>query len=220
LLREFVAGELLSDIYSSDGPIEHKLNVTNELLTRALGVWRLTCKDDCPATTYSDQIRSRLAEVYAMHPYLEFVADRDGLVGILDGLQDLEQRLAPPFAVWLHGDFNINNVVFASGEIKFIDVHRSHYGDYLSDVGVFLVSTVRQPHMTDVGQEHLAQVRSLVRDRVADYATEMADTHFDERLTCSLARSFLTSARVVVDERHARWLFDEGLRLLKKEVHT
>jgi phosphate uptake regulator/aminoglycoside phosphotransferase (APT) family kinase protein len=219
LLREFVAGELLSDVYLSAAPLERKLQVTDELLTLTLSIWRLTTKEERACTSYSSQTRSRLSEVYAMHPYLEFVADREGLVAMLDRLQDSEQVLAPRSSVWLHGDFNMNNVIFAKGEIRFIDVHRSHYGDYLSDVGVFLVSTMRQPHLSDEIREQLLNVRVLVQNRVAAYAKETSDFCFDERLRCSLARSFLTSARVVVDERHARWLFDEGLRLLGKEVY-
>lgn len=219
LLREFVAGNLLSDVYFSDAPLQGKLDATERLMGLTLSIWRLTCQEGMPDTSYGAQIRSRLSEAYSMHPYLEFIADREGLVALLQQMETAEQLVAPRFRVWLHGDFNINNVVFAEGEIKFIDVHRSHYGDYLADTGVLLVSTVRQPHLTDALQNDFSRIRALVHTRVAEYAKEVGDNHFEERLTYSLARSYITSARIVVDEPHARWLFAEGLRLLRREVH-
>ncbi len=218
LLREFVSGELLSDIYLSDNVLERKLEVTDELLRVTTEVWRLTCKGEAPAVNYCGQIRARLPEVYAMHPYLEFVADREQLQAMLFKLEESEKVLAPPFSVWLHGDFNMNNVVHANGTMRFIDVHRSQYGDYLSDIGVFLVSTVRQPRIGAEACQHLDEVRARVRNRVAEFAEETGDTHHRQRLLCSLARSYITSARVIVDEQHARWLFEKGLALLSKEV--
>jgi len=218
LLREFVSGELLSDIYLSDSPLDRKLHVTDLLLSVVTDVWRLTYKEGSPDTRYCSQIRSRLSEVYSMHPYLEFMADQQDLSNMLLRLEEAERPLAPSFQVWLHGDFNMNNVVYADGSIRFIDVHRSRNGDYLADVGVFLVSTVRQPHLQGGICEDMEAVRQLVTRRVADFAQEIGDAHFGERLTCSLARSYITSARVIVDEPHARWLFEQGLSLLRKEV--
>ena len=62
----------------------------------------------------------------------------------------LEPDLAPPVSVWLHGDFNANNVLYhePTGQVKFIDVHRSRLGDYLQDISVFLLSMERRPDVS------------------------------------------------------------------------
>ncbi len=218
LLREFVSGVLLSDIYLSLRLLEDKLQATRDLFSLTLDIWRVTMEQGKPSTCFAGQIRSRLSEVYAMHPYLEFVSDREGLGDLLDAMEEREQAISPDFQVWLHGDFNMNNVVYRDGSIRFIDVHRSTYGDYLGDTGVFLVSTVRQPQIEEPVREQLRGICRLVREYVEAFAREQGDVHYHERLQMSLARSYLTSARVVVDEGHARWLFERGIRLLRKEA--
>ncbi len=220
LLREFVAGDLLSDLYLSDGNIQEKEEATRILFTVVVELWGLTLKEEKPVIDYVDQIRSRLGEVYAMHPYLEYLAGEEGLDILLDAAKERETSLSPSFSVWLHGDFNINNVVCHKGQVRFIDVHRSHYGDYLTDAGVFMVSTVRQPHLRDKVCQDMERVRSMVMDAIGSFARARKDENFSSRLNLSLARSYITSSRVVVDEPHARWLFEQGVNLLKWGVSS
>ena len=69
------------------------------------------------------------------------------LADLLERAAELEASLAPPVSVRLHGDFNANNIVYdaETDRVHFIDVHRSGQGDYLQDIGVLLVSNVRNP---------------------------------------------------------------------------
>jgi aminoglycoside phosphotransferase len=220
LLREFVAGDLLSELYLSDRNFGEKEEATRILLKVMIGLWELTLKEERPIIDYVDQIRSRLGEVYAMHPYLEYLAHQENLDVFLNTAKEQENSFSPSFSVWLHGDFNINNIVYHRGQVKFIDVHRSRYGDYLTDVGVFLVSIIRQSHLEDEMRQDMERVRGMLMDAVGNFAQKMKDEKFSSRLNLSLARSYITSSRVVVDEPHARWLFGQGIDLLKLGVNS
>lgn len=218
LLREFVRGDLLSELYFSERNIEDKETVTTALLDTLTEMWEFTLRADEPAVDYSGEIESRLSEVYAMHPYLEYVAAQEGLADLLGLARQRESALAPPFCVWLHGDFNVNNVMHDGHDIKFIDIHRSHYGDYLTDVGVFLVSIVRQPRLSQQTRSDMATVWNMVCEAAVSFGRTKGDVACAQRLNLSLARSYITSARIIVDEAHARWLFQQGTNLLTREL--
>jgi len=219
LLREFVAGDLLSELYFSQGNMEEKEKATRRLIDILLKLWGLTFKQEVPASDYATQIQSRLGEVYAMHPYLEYYATNENIDNLLEKTRELEASLRPSFSVWLHGDFNVNNVIYHDGQVKFIDVHRSNFGDYLCDVGVFMVSTIRHAPKQGSILEDMAQVREIAIECIAGFAQENGDRNWQPRLQLSLARSYMTSARVIIDEKQARLLFETGLSLLKKEVN-
>jgi phosphate uptake regulator/aminoglycoside phosphotransferase (APT) family kinase protein len=219
LLREFVAGDLLSELYFSDRAIGEKEKATRSLMDILLELWALTLQQMAPGSDYTEQIRCRLGEVYAMHPYLEYYADNENIDDLLEKARTLEIRLKPAFSVWLHGDFNINNIIYHEGQIKFIDVHRSNYGDYLCDVGVFMISTIRHAPRDAAVMKDMERIRAIIREFIGNFAKEHGDCAFESRLQLSLARSYITSARVVIDEKQARSLFETGLGLLKKEVY-
>ena len=124
--------------------------------------------------------------------------------------------LAPPVSVRLHGDFNTNNIVYDAGgdHVHFIDVHRSGPGDYLQDIGVFVVSNLRTPIQAARIQADVARVNDLVVGFAAEFARGIGDRHFGARLPLAQARSFITSARVVADVELARDLYLRGVRLL------
>ncbi len=220
LLREFVSGTLLSDLYLSSGDYSKKEEATRILFQLLIKVWTLTEKAERPVIDYTRQIRSRLAEVYAMHPYLEYLAQQNGFEELLVDAEKIEHTLAPYFSVWLHGDFNMNNIFYQEGQIQFIDVHRSHYGDYLNDVGVFLVSTLRKPNVPDGISNDMANVREIINQMVADYGQDRKDANYSARLNLSLARSYITSSRIIVDKGQARNLFENGCSLLSTVVNA
>lgn len=219
LLREFVAGDQLSELYFSAIDYEKKEDVTRALFDIVLRVWQFTLKAEAPNSDYIAQIRSRLGEVYAMHPYLEYYAGQEHLDDLLLIGEQLEKRLRPPFSVWLHGDFNINNIIYHEGQIKFIDVHRSSYGDNMCDIGVYMLSTIRNAPRCGEIPEHMERIREIVTGYVSSFALEHDDNTWEARLHLSLARSYMTSARVIIDEIQARNLFETGLNLLKAEVY-
>jgi aminoglycoside phosphotransferase (APT) family kinase protein len=153
-----------------------------------------------------------------MHPHLKFVADQEKLEQLLDKLKEYERLLVPPFSVWLHGDYNANNIVYDNGQIKFIDVHRSHYGDYLSDVGVFFISTIRPANLSERLRQDMEKVRSIIEEAMKEFKESALDKNQAQRFKISLARNYITSARVIMDKPHAYWLFQQGLNILKASL--
>lgn len=176
-------------------------------------------KQEVPVSDYATQIQSRLGEVYAMHPYLEYYAINENIDSLLKKTRELGASLRPSFSVWLHGDFNVNNIIYHEGRTKFIDVHRSNYGDYLCDIGVFIVSTIRHAPRCGRVTKDMERIGEMVRVYIDSFAKEHDDHTWQSRLQLSLARSYITSARVIIDEKQARSLFETGLSLLKQEVN-
>ena len=98
------------------------------------------------------QLSKRLEEVYTIHP--EFRQDDCHICGksivpsfgeLLKQAHHLEAGIRAPFSVYIHGDFNVDNIIYDPLEkkINFIDLHRSRYMDYVQDVSVFMVSNYR-----------------------------------------------------------------------------
>lgn len=222
VLREFAQGALLQDILLGAENDELKFRSMRALSDAMLDIWSSTLIARPPRLDYAQQIRSRLREVIRRHPDLEDLAKAEmakhgGIFGTLDVLQRREEQLAPPFSVWAHGDLNANNVVFdaETGQVVFIDVHRSRYGDFAGDVGVLLTSTFRQ-----FPRKRVARTINLVNDvlveSVAGFAARNKDDRFEDRLRLARARALITSARLTDDEDRAEALFAEGLKYLKK----
>ena len=225
-LGQFLRGSLLRDVYITRS-WEEKVRATQRLLETVRDIWSATLVKEPPRIDYARQIRERLPELFALHPKLEALRGGESRVfgiahGSLDDLleraADLEASLAPPVSVRLHGDFNANNIVYdpEQDRVHFIDVHRSGHGDYLQDIGVLLVSNVRNPIEDERVVADLAHLNELIREFALEFARRSGDDHFETRLTLSQARSFITSGRVVADFEFARSIFLQGVRLLER----
>jgi phosphate uptake regulator/aminoglycoside phosphotransferase (APT) family kinase protein len=224
VLREFAEGSLLQDILLHPEEDEAKFMAMRAVRESLVDIWSSTLVTRPPRLDYAQQIRTRLREILRRHPELEDVAKDElskhgGIYGTLDVLQRREAVLAPPFSVWAHGDLNANNVVFdpPTGQVVFIDVHRSRYGDYAGDIGVLLTSTFRQ-----FPRKKVARTINLVHDTfieaIAEFAAKNEDARFDDRLRLARARALITSARLTDDAERAEALFAEGLKYLKKAM--
>ena len=216
LLREFVSGSILSEIYLDGDSFEKKEQATRALLQSIRDVWQLTIKQEPAKVEYTAQIKARLGEVFAMHPYLEYLSSQKNLDELLEEVAMKEPSLDPGFVVWLHGDLNINNIFFQDGHIQFIDVHRSEFGDYLRDIGVLLVSTLRMANLMKCTVLHMERIRAMILDSVQEFGEAKGDRFFQTRLDLSLARSYITSSRIIVEKKKARELFETGLDLLTR----
>ena len=226
LLREFVDSMLLSEFYLSGASREAKLSATQRLLDAIEVVWRTTLVSRPPRLDYVEQIRQRLPEAYALHPDLREVVESAASLGdaeagpedLLVRAEALQPDLTPAFSVWLHGDFNANNILYQeqTGQIQFIDVHRSRLGDYLQDVGVFLLSMDRRPGMTPSVRDDVAAANALVESFAWRFAAEYEDTTVGRRLDLSLARSCITSSRIVAEPVLAEELLRRGIGLLRR----
>ncbi len=221
-LSEFVDGELLSDIVLN-GTWEEKVEALLALHRTLRRIWEATLQERPPEISYVRQIRDRLPSVFNQHPRLRMIRRSSNpsaaSVGeLLDRAGEAEPSLVPPFAVMLHGDFNANNIMFnrKTGEVRFIDIHRSQHGDLVQDLGVFLVSGVRNPLARMTVLDDLKNMNKMTKRFAREFALAHGDTQFDQRLTLSRARSFITSSRLISDFGFAKELYLEGLYYLDK----
>lgn len=197
-----------------------------ELAKTLRDVWRSTRTEDPADMASMHQLRRRLPEVYRVHP--EFRAAPQRLGGVqLGGFDDLvracedrEARLSAPFSVHIHGDFNLDNVIYDPNEkkIHFIDLHRSRYMDYVQDVSVFMVSNYRLQIQDIPVRRRLAQVAGDVHGVAAKFARVQKDKTFEYRLALGLARSFASSTRFVFDKSHARRMFIRSRFLMEQAL--
>jgi len=227
-LGRYVEGTLLRDVYVGRAWGD-KVRATRRLLETVRDAWVATARSVRPPVDYTRQTAERLPELYAMHPELEglrqaetrvFGIAHPSLAELLDRAAAVEGGLAPPVSVRLHGDLNTNNILYDErlDRVHFIDVHRSGLGDYLQDVGVLLVSNLRNPIDDPRIVGDLERLNGLVADFAAAFARLIGDEHFETRLLLSQARSLLTSSRLVLDPVFARRIYLQGVRELERAV--
>jgi phosphate transport system regulatory protein PhoU len=226
----FLDGILLRDVYLT-GSWDEKAHVTTQLLETMRDVWTSTAQQIPPEIRYVRQIRDRLSEVYGVHPELAtlrrtttrvFGIEHPSITDLLHRVEAREAALAPKVTVRIHGDFNTNNVILNPGTdtLHFIDVHRSGPGDYVQDLGVFLVSLVRNPLRDPRLIADMDRIEAMVVAFAEDFAAGIGDTSFGGRLMLARARSLVTSARVVTDPDFARDLYLRGVHLLEQIAAT
>ena len=193
------------------------LNQSMQQLQKTLkSIWCETRSKKRVSANYMQQLEKRLDDVYALHPEFKqgssqicksSVASFDVL---LRQARDYEKQLNAPFSVYIHGDFNVDNIIYDPMErkINFIDLHRSSYMDYVQDISVFMVSNYRLRVVDPELRRRILDQSQNFYDFAAAYAKKHGDTSFDLRLALGLARSFATSTRFVLDKTLARamWL--------------
>ncbi len=214
LLIEHLPGLTFEQILLNEPP--QLLQETLDRLGKTLqSIWRETRTETPVSADFMLQLRKRLDEVYKIHP--EFRQGESAICGIdIPSFDELvhragehEKSLQAPFSVYIHGDFNVDNIIYDPMEcrINFIDLHRSQYMDYVQDVSVFMVSNYRL-QILDVPLRR--RIMSLAKDfyRFARrYADKVDDETFELRLALGLARSFATSTRFILDKSLARSMF-------------
>jgi phosphate uptake regulator len=225
-LGHYLDGVLVRDVYLTR-PWTDKVRVTRRLLETIKDIWLITARPEPPRVEYARQIRDRLPDLYGIHPSLEALRRTEvrvfgiphwSLPALLGRLAAMEAGLAPPVTVRIHGDFNTNNVVYDErrDRVHFVDVHRSGPGDYAQDIGVFLVSNIRNPIQDAGARADMDRLNRLVQGFAQEFARLVGDEHFDRRLLLSQARSLITSGRLVADREFAQSLYLQGVRLLER----
>jgi phosphate uptake regulator/aminoglycoside phosphotransferase (APT) family kinase protein len=196
------------------------INEPRQLLDEALkslaktlrSVWSETRTPEPVTAGYMDQLKKRIAEVYDVHPEFQQGASRIGGLEIpsLDTLVAraavLEKELAAPFSVYIHGDFNVDNIIYDPLEkrINFIDLHRSRYMDYVQDVSVFMVSNYRLQILDQRLRQRILATAVTFYQVARRFARKQQDHSFEVRLALGLARSFMTSTRFILDKSLSR----------------
>jgi phosphate uptake regulator len=214
LLIEHLPGLTFEQILLNEPP--ELLKETLDRLGKTLkSVWRETRTNKPVSADFMQQLEKRLDDVYKIHP--EFQQGKSEICGLdipsFDTLVEkagaYEKRLKAPFSVYIHGDFNVDNIIYDPMEqrINFIDLHRSRYMDYVQDVSVFMVSNYR---LQILDAPLRCRIMTLAKDFYAmarRYADKAGDETFELRLALGLARSFATSTRFILDKSLARSMF-------------
>jgi phosphate uptake regulator/aminoglycoside phosphotransferase (APT) family kinase protein len=195
-----------------------------QLHATLLSVWRETHTKQPVRADYMGQLAKRLPEVYAVHPEFRQSDSRicalkvTGFSRLLKQARDFESRLSAPFSVYIHGDFNVDNILYDPLEkrINFIDLHRSCYMDYVQDVSVFMVSNYRLQILDLPVRRRIARLAQEFCDFARAYARKRDDETFELRLALGLARSFVTSTRFILDRSLAEAMFLRGRYLIER----
>lgn len=225
LLIEYLHGQTFENVL---------LNESDELLGKAQialsktlrDVWKRTKTKEPAEMASMKQLLKRLPSVYRVHPEFRGSTSWIGALEVkhfeelVEQAAAREKTLPAPFSVHIHGDFNLDNVIFdaTDGKIHFIDLHRSRFMDYVQDVSVFMVSNYRLQVHDAQTRRRVAQVASNMHTTAAKFARTQGDKTFEYRLALGLARSFATSTRFVFDKSHARRMFVRARFLLDMAI--
>ena len=223
LLIEHLAGLTFEQILLHEPT--RLLRETQQQLQRTLAkVWRETRTRKPVCAAYMRQLSRRLEAVYTIHP--EFRQGDSRICGksaasfgaLLKQAHRLENGIRAPFSVYIHGDFNVDNIIYDPLEkkINFIDLHRSRYMDYVQDVSVFMVSNYRLQIFDAPLRRRIMMLTQEFYSFAAAFAKKSGDKTFELRLALGLARSFASSTRFILDKSLARAMFLRARYLLEQ----
>ena len=189
-------------------------------------VWKETQKKKSVGACHMDQLRKRLSDVAEIHPDFEWGRSRindqeiTGLHSLISKAAEREREVAAPFSVYIHGDFNLDNIIYDRDldSIRFIDLHRSAYQDYTQDVSVFMVSNYRLQVLDAETRRRISHVALEFYEFAKSFAEKNDDDMFEFRLALGLARSFITSTRFILDRKLANAMVLRGRFILEEIV--
>lgn len=227
LLIEHLAGLTFEQILLHE-PTGLLRETLNQLTQTLVSVWQETRSKKPVSADYMGQLRNRLVEVYAIHP--EF-RQSDCRVGdlqltafehLLEQAVAYEREVTAPFSVYIHGDFNVDNIIYDPVErrISFIDLHRSRYMDYVQDVSVFMVSIYRLQVLDKQVRRRILALAVEFGEFARKYARKRSDSTFEIRLALGLVRSFASSTRFILDKSLSRAMFLRARYLLERVLQV
>jgi len=227
ILVEHISGHTLQEMVlgSSYSQLRHLLKRLFQTLEK---IWDLTKEEVTVNAGFLKQAKNRLGDVFTVYPEFNYPEQKIGNIinesfsHLLEHSSKLEAEIKAPFKVLIHGDFNIDNIMYhpLGDSIHFIDLHRSETGDYVQDVSVFLVSNFRLPVFENEQRSKLNDIMETFYRFARSYAVKNGDRTFEKRLALGLARSFLTSTRFAVSPDFARTLFLRSTYILEKFIEA
>lgn len=222
MLIEHLPGQTFEQILLQES--DELINTTIKHLVKTLkAVWIETKHKKKIEANHMTQLRERLKSVMDIHPAFEnrpvkiASAKIKSVQQLITDAEKIEKTLTSPFSVYIHGDFNLDNIIYdAEGKkIRFIDLHRSCYQDYTQDVSVFMVSNYRLQTLDKKTRKRIKQVVSQFYTFAANFAEQNKDKTFEVRLALGLARSFISSTRFILDKELANAMFLRGIFILE-----
>jgi phosphate uptake regulator len=223
LLLQYIDGRTLQDIVLNGGRDEALL-VLDRLTATIDRIWTATRSDEPVNGRFLAQLFKRLDDVYRLHPEFREREIRIGHRRVpafgerLEQAERFDAELAAPFSVFIHGDFNLDNILFEreKGSVHYVDVQRSRAMDYVQDVSVFLVSAFRLPVFIARTRLRLEEFALRFLGFVRDFASRHGDETFEARLALGLVRSFATSTRFELNRSFARRMQQRAVLLLER----
>lgn len=224
LLLELIPGCTLEEtILATDREtLENAVFVFQETL---MEIWKTTQKKEAVQTDFTRQLMDRQESVLQIHPFFKDQSKHINSCPI-PSFQELVQgaarkeaeALPAPFQVFIHGDLNVNNIVYSHTEqkIHFIDLHRSRYYDYVQDISVFLISNFRLPVFDPEIRARIKRTMLSLLNCSRGFAAQENDWSFEFRLALAVARSLFTSTRFELNNEFSREMFLRSRYLLQK----
>lgn len=227
ILFEYLPGHTFEEylVRGDSGGTRHALSKLCRVLDE---IWTTTRVEEGTAPRFVEQLSKRVDDVYALHPSFRNSVQDIGALSVppfdrlLQALKPLDARLTCPFSVLIHGDFNVDNVIYNASldRLHFIDLHRSRNGDWAQDVSVFLVSNHRLQVFEEPVRRKINRVILEFFNFVRERARSYGDPTFEARLALGLVRSFATSTRFVLDEDFAKGMFLRSRFLVEQLLAT
>jgi phosphate uptake regulator len=225
MLVEFLSGCTLEQVILTEEE-ELLANVIFVFEQTLEEIWEGTLTGGSAPIDYMKQLAARLDAIYRVHPGLRRPERRIDDLHILssDDLIDrctrIEASIEAPFSIFIHGDFNVNNIIYSHDRqrINYIDLYRSKMADYIQDASVFLISNFRLPAFETALRDRINRVIDHFFNRFSAFARRHGDGGFDARMTLALARSFYTSSRFELNYTFAREMYLRSQFLMEKLV--
>ncbi len=223
LLLEFFPGNTIKDMLLKNrgALLKEAMQSLEATLTQT---WEKTRTEESVNAGFFAQLKARIEDVLKVHPDYRLPMNQIGSLEapsfeeLLERAIHLEEQMSAPFSVFIHGDFNVDNVIFDHKEkrVHYIDLHRSRNMDYVQDISVFIVSAYRLPILQN---DRRALVNWAINELLRfarGYAASSNDDTFEARLTLGLIRSFATSTRFELEEDFAKSMYMRATFLLEK----
>ena len=225
LLIEHLDGLTLEQILlsTSNNLSKEALKRLNKTMT---AVWNGSKQNEPVNAHFMQQLLNRLDDIYSVHP--EFLKSKE-IIGkqnissfesLISQANKIEQQLSAPFSVYIHGDFNLDNIIYEpeKKQINYIDLHRSRYMDYVQDVSVLMISNYRQQIFDSQIRQNILCFAYQIYQYARRFAKNHQDLTFELRLALGLARSFATSTRFILDKSLARAMFYRSRYIIERVV--
>ncbi|HVZ35940.1 MAG TPA: phosphotransferase, partial [Polyangiaceae bacterium] len=225
ILFEYLPGATFESLLL-EKPWNEVTRALDSIQRKLVEVWTCTRKSDQIAPRFLQQLSARFDDVVAVHPEFGQSDARIGkkevssFLGLVEQLVAYDQSLTAPFSVFIHGDFNVDNVIYDTSDdsVRFIDLHRSRMMDYVQDISVFLVSHFRLQFLEAPVRRRINATILRFHEFAKAEAGRLGDRSFEQRLALGVARSFATSTRFVLDPHLARSMFLRSRYILERIV--